>query len=58
MVLEAILLGLSTGTYCTMYCAPVLIPFCLAAKKAPTKGMQVLPGLFFAEGLQCTLPWG
>ena len=27
MILEAILLGLSTGTYCTMYCGPVLIPF-------------------------------
>lgn len=25
MILEAVLLGLSTGTYCAMYCGPVLI---------------------------------
>lgn len=27
MFSEAVLLGLSTGTYCAMYCAPVAIPF-------------------------------
>ncbi len=27
MILEALFLGLSTGTYCVMYCAPVALPF-------------------------------
>lgn len=27
MLKEALLLGLSTGTYCAMFCAPVLLPF-------------------------------
>lgn len=33
MIIEAILLGLSTGTYCAMYCGPVLIPFLFGTEK-------------------------
>ena len=33
MILEAVLLGLSTGTYCAMYCGPVLIPFLFGTEK-------------------------
>ncbi len=32
-ILEAFLLGLSTGPICLAYCAPVLVPFMLAAEK-------------------------
>lgn len=32
-LLEALLLGLSTGPVCLAYCAPVLVPFVLAAEK-------------------------
>lgn len=32
-ILEAFLLGLSTGPVCLAYCAPVLVPFVLAAEK-------------------------
>lgn len=37
MNIEAILLGLSTGTYCAMYCGPVLIPFLCGSDKASYK---------------------
>ena len=46
MVLEAILLGLSTGTYCTMYCAPVLIPFLFGCEKSSHKRNAGLTGVF------------
>lgn len=46
MILEAILLGLSTGTYCAMYCGPVLIPFLCGTEKAAYKRNTGLVGTF------------
>ena len=51
MILEAILLGLSTGTYCTMYCAPVLIPFLFGCEKISHKRNAALTGAFFGGRL-------
>lgn len=51
MVLEAILLGLSTGTYCTMYCAPVLIPFLFGCEKSSHKRNAGLTGAFLCGRL-------
>lgn len=48
MILEAILLGLSTGTYCTMYCGPVLIPFLCGSEKIGYKRNSGLVGTFLA----------
>lgn len=45
-ILEAILLGLSTGTYCAMYCGPVLIPFLCGTEKASYKRNAGLVGTF------------
>ena len=46
MIIEAICLGLSTGTYCTMYCAPVLIPFLSGCDKVSYKRNSGLIGAF------------
>lgn len=51
MVLEAILLGLSTGTYCTMYCGPVLIPFLCGSEKTGYKRNAGLVGAFLLARL-------
>ena len=51
MILEAILLGLSTGTYCTMYCAPVLIPFLFGCEKTGHKRNAALTGAFLGGRL-------
>ena len=51
MVLEAILLGLSTGTYCTMYCGPVLIPFLCGTEKVSYKRNSGLTGVFLLARL-------
>ncbi len=51
MVLEAILLGLSTGTYCTMYCGPVLIPFLCGSEKIGYKRNSGLVGVFLLARL-------
>ena len=51
MILEAILLGLSTGTYCTMYCAPVLIPFLSGTEKVSYKRNSGLIGAFLGGRL-------
>lgn len=51
MILEAILLGLSTGTYCTMYCAPVLIPFLSGCDKISCKRNSGLIGAFLGGRL-------
>jgi len=45
-IIEALLLGLSTGTYCTMYCAPVLIPFLTGTEKITHKRNAALVGTF------------
>ncbi len=51
MILEAILLGLSTGTYCTMYCGPVLIPFLCGTEKSGYKRNAGLVGTFLTARL-------
>lgn len=51
MILEAILLGLSTGTYCTMYCGPVLIPFLCGSENLGYKRNAGLVGTFLGARL-------
>lgn len=51
MILEAILLGLSTGTYCAMYCGPVLIPFLCGTEKISYKRNAGLVGTFIGARL-------
>lgn len=51
MVIEALVLGLSTGTYCSMYCGPVLIPFLFSAKEPDLKKNAALAGTFLASRL-------
>ncbi len=51
MILEAISLGLSTGTYCTMNCAPVLIPFLSGTEKVSYKRNSGLIGAFLGGRL-------
>ncbi|MBQ0038950.1 MAG: sulfite exporter TauE/SafE family protein [Treponema sp.] len=51
MVLEAIALGFSTGTYCTMYCAPVLVPFLFSSEKDGFSRNAVLTGIFLGSRL-------
>ena len=51
MILEAISVGLSTGTYCTMNCAPVLIPFLSGTDKVSYKRNSGLIGAFLAGRL-------
>ena len=48
MILEAILLGASTGTYCSMYCGPVLIPFLCGTENPGYKRNAGLTGAVFA----------
>lgn len=51
MIFEAILLGLSTGTYCTMYCGPVLIPFLCGSEDLSYKRNAGLVGTFLGARL-------
>jgi len=51
MVIEAIMLGLSTGTYCAMYCGPVLIPFLCGSDKVSYKRNAGLVGTFLGSRL-------
>lgn len=51
MILEAVLLGLSTGTYCAMYCGPVLVPFLLGTEKISFRRNAGLVGFFLASRL-------
>ena len=51
MVTEALALGLSTGTYCTMYCGPVLIPFLCGSEKVAYKRNTGLIAAFLAARL-------
>lgn len=51
MLLEAILLGLSTGTYCATTCAPVLVPFLFGAEKIGGRRNAGLVGTFLAARL-------
>ena len=47
-IIESLLLGLSTGTYCTMYCAPVLIPFLFGHENPAFKKNTTLLSVFLA----------
>lgn len=50
-IAEPLALGLSTGTWCAMYCGPVLIPF-LCGKENPSLGKNAsLVGLFLCGRL-------
>lgn len=51
MIIEALLLGLSTGTYCTMYCGPVLIPFLCGNEDLRYKRNAGLVGTFLGARL-------
>ena len=51
MILEAISLGISTGTYCTMNCAPVLIPFLSGTENVSYKINSGLIGAFLGGRL-------
>lgn len=51
MIFEALLLGLSTGTYCTMYCGPVLIPFLCGNEDLRYKRNAGLVGSFLGARL-------
>lgn len=51
MIIEAILLGLSSGTFCTMYCGPVLVPFLFGAESESFKRNAGLTGLFLGARL-------
>ncbi len=51
LLIEAFILGLSTGTYCTMYCGPVLIPFLFGADKIDFKNNAYLTGIFLTARL-------
>ena len=51
MIIEAIFLGLSTGTYCTMSCGPVLIPFLCGTEKVSYKRNALLTGTFLLARL-------
>jgi sulfite exporter TauE/SafE len=50
MVLEALLLGLSTGVYCVITCAPLTLPFLFALKTDPRRN-AALVGVFLAGRL-------
>jgi hypothetical protein len=44
--LEPLLLGLSTGTWCVMYCAPITLPFLFGREDASVKKNAGLVNLF------------
>lgn len=50
-VVEPLALGLSTGTWCAMYCGPVLLPFLLSREKPAYSRNAALVGLFLAGRL-------
>jgi hypothetical protein len=50
MPLEALLLGLSTGSYCVMNCAPLTLPFLFAEGSAPKRNAGLV-GLFMTGRL-------
>ena len=50
-IAEPLALGLSTGTWCAMYCAPVLLPFLFARENQSYRRNASLVGLFLAGRL-------
>jgi sulfite exporter TauE/SafE len=57
-VAEPLALGLSTGTWCAMYCAPVLLPFLFAREKQGYRRNASLVGLFLAGRLVAYIALG
>lgn len=51
MILEAIILGLSSGAYCCMYCGPVLVPFLAGREHCGHKRNALLAATFLAARL-------
>jgi len=45
-IAEPLALGLSTGTWCVMYCAPVLLPFLLGRESLSLRKNNSLIGIF------------
>ena len=58
MITEALLLGLSTGTYCTMNCGPVLIPFLFGAEDTHFSKNTALVGVFLGTRLLMYIIFG
>ncbi|MBN1499678.1 MAG: sulfite exporter TauE/SafE family protein [Spirochaetes bacterium] len=50
-IIEPLVLGFSTGTWCVMYCAPVLLPFLTAREGLNQKRNIQLIGLFLGGRL-------
>ena len=48
---EPLALGFSTGSFCVMYCAPVLLPFLLGREGSTHRRNAALTGLFLAGRL-------
>lgn len=46
--LQSLLLGFSTGTYCAMYCAPVLIPLVSGTENISIRKTSILTSLFLS----------
>lgn len=46
--IQSLLLGFSTGTYCAMYCAPVLIPLVTGTDNISLKKTGILTSLFLS----------
>ena len=51
MIIEAILLGLTSGAYCCMYCGPVLIPFLAGRENCGHKRNALLTATFLGSRL-------
>lgn len=49
--LEPLLVGLSTGTWCVMYCAPITLPFLFGRENSSIKKNAGLVGLFLGGRL-------
>jgi sulfite exporter TauE/SafE len=57
-IFEPLALGLSTGTWCVMYCAPVLLPFLLGRETLSHKKNASLVGLFLCGRLASYIALG
>lgn len=52
MIIDAVLLGLSSGSFCVMYCAPVLIPW-FFSRKIETPGHNAFQLAAYLGGRLC-----
>lgn len=57
-IAEPLALGLSTGTWCAMYCAPVLLPFLFGRENLTHRRNLSLVGLFLAGRLAAYIALG